>query len=97
VSDVRPIERIYCVVTGRVQGVGFRAFVQSAAKRLGLTGWVRNGNDGRTVEMVAEGPHEEVQRFLSIIKAGPPSSSVTHLQQSSLEGPQEFFDFRIRR
>jgi acylphosphatase len=85
------------LVTGRVQGVGFRAYVLSEARRLALTGWVRNGNDGRTVELVAEGPHDAIQRILNAINIGPPSSIVAHLQQSPLEGPREFADFRIRQ
>jgi acylphosphatase len=47
------IERLTATITGRVQGVGFRWWVRSAADRIGLTGWVMNGNDERSVELVA--------------------------------------------
>ena len=95
-SGEQPIERIYCVATGRVQGVGFRAFALANARRRGLTGWVRNGRDGRTVEMVAEGTREAIHDFLRALRSGPPASNVVNLRQSTLGGPQEFAEFMIR-
>jgi acylphosphatase len=58
------------VVSGRVQGVGFRFFVQEAAAREGLTGWVRNRPD-RTVEIEAHGDAEAVLRFEMAVRRGP--------------------------
>jgi acylphosphatase len=69
------VMRIHIWVRGRVQGVGFRAFVQQAGVELGLSGWVRNmGYDN--VEMVAEGPREKLERFFEAIKKGPRAGNV---------------------
>jgi acylphosphatase len=63
------------VVTGRVQGVGFRFFAERAARELGLCGWVRNLPDG-SVETVVEGEEEAVTHYLARISRGPRSSRV---------------------
>jgi acylphosphatase len=63
------------VVSGRVQGVGFRFFAQSAAVREGLHGWVRNLPDGR-VEISAEGDAEALERFEHRVRHGPPGARV---------------------
>lgn len=69
------VERIHIWVKGRVQGVGFRAFAQQVGVQLNLTGWVRNvGYD--TVETVAEGPHEKLERFAKSVKTGPRAGNV---------------------
>jgi len=71
---------LHVVVHGRVQGVGFRWFVRTEARRLGLAGWVRNLPDG-TVEMRASG----IAQFLSVleqaIQRGPDNASVTQITQ----------------
>ena len=62
--------RLHINVTGRVQGVGFRAFVMETAKQAELTGWVRNlGYD--QVETMAEGPRSRLEWFAEQLKAGP--------------------------
>lgn len=68
--------RVHVWVKGRVQGVGFRAHVEYAAGQIGgITGWVRNvGYD--TVEAVAEGRREQIERFIEAIKQGPRMSRV---------------------
>ena len=63
------------IVSGHVQGVGFRAFVADAARAEGLTGWVRNLPDGR-VEVQAEGDAEAVGRLERRLRQGPPLSRV---------------------
>jgi acylphosphatase len=63
------------VISGRVQGVGFRFFTEAAAAREGLRGWVRNLPDGR-VEVVAEGDAEAVLRFEHQVRHGPPGARV---------------------
>ena len=57
-------------MNGRVQGVGFRAFVLQSGVLFGLTGWVRNVGY-ETVETVAEGPREVLERFIEVVKTGP--------------------------
>ena len=67
--------RLHVWVSGRVQAVGFRAFVEQIAFRLGLSGWVRNvGDDG--VETVAEGHRSALEHFLEEVRRGPRASHV---------------------
>jgi acylphosphatase len=63
------------VISGRVQGVGFRWFAQDAATREGVTGWVRNLTDGR-VEAWVEGESEAVTRMERALRSGPPGARV---------------------
>jgi acylphosphatase len=56
--------------------VGFRYFVVEEARALGLAGWVRNGEDGATVEVVAEGPEDALRQLEESLHAGPPAASV---------------------
>ena len=74
-SDYRN-ERLHAIIRGRVQGVGFRYFVQENAIRLGLSGWVRNRWDG-SVEVLAEGKRKDLEVFLGSLRRGPRSSNVT--------------------
>src|SRR4051794_12086895 len=62
----------YYLVTGRVQGVGFRYFTRAEAMREGLHGWVRNAADGG-VEITAEGDREALDRFERAVRRGPPA------------------------
>src|SRR5690242_452673 len=64
-TDTAPSEALRALVRGRVQGVGFRAFVVYQALELGLSGYARNLSDGRTVEVVAEGPMPALETLLS--------------------------------
>jgi acylphosphatase len=66
------------IVHGRVQGVGFRYFVQHTGNRLGLTGNVRNCPDS-TVEIVVEGDARKIADFIKQVKKGPSLASVLHL------------------
>lgn len=77
---------VHVVITGRVQGVGFRAFVEREAEALRLTGWVRNRRDG-TVEAVFAGDEGEIQHILMELNAGPPAAAVTDVRTGPYEGP----------
>ena len=70
--------RVRTVITGRVQGVGFRYFVLRNAKELRLAGWVRNRTDG-AVEIVAEGDKQDLQHLVSKLKIGPPTAWIEHI------------------
>ncbi len=72
------------VVSGRVQGVGFRYFAADAARREGLSGAVRNLGDG-TVEAVAQGEAESVDRFERALRQGPSRARVEHVRVEDLE------------
>ncbi|KJJ42563.1 acylphosphatase [Bacillus subtilis] len=80
------------VADGRVQGVGFRYFVQMEADKRKLAGWVKNRDDGR-VEILAEGPENALQSFLEAVKNGSPFSKVADIsvtESRSLEGHHRF-------
>jgi acylphosphatase len=63
-------KRLEAKIYGRVQGVGFRYFTEVKAETLGITGWVANLWDG-TVKVVAEGPEDKINEFLSALWKGP--------------------------
>lgn len=65
-------------ITGRVQGVGYRAALCAAAERLGLDGWVRNRSDG-SVEAEVAGPKEAVEALIAWAQRGPPAARVTQV------------------
>ena len=88
------IIRLHAVVRGRVQGVGFRFFTQREAETLGLTGWVANLHD-RSVEVMAEGPRDALDRFLQVLRRGPASAQVTQVQHDFLPATHEFDEFRV--
>ncbi|MGM0629165.1 MAG: acylphosphatase [Patescibacteria group bacterium] len=69
------IKRINALVSGKVQGVFFRAYTQKKAQEKGISGWVRNLKDGR-VEVVAEGAERSIERFIEFLWEGSPSSRV---------------------
>jgi acylphosphatase len=70
-----PMRRAHVVISGRVQGVFFRASCAREARARGLVGWVRNRADGR-VEAVFEGPGPAVEALVGWCRTGPPSASV---------------------
>ena len=70
---------LHVIVEGHVQGVGFRYFVKNMAEKLSLKGWVRNRFDG-SVELLAEGDHENLLKLLDAVRIGPSHSIVTHVQ-----------------
>ena len=86
---------MHLVVSGRVQGVGFRFSAYDEAKDLALAGWVRNLASGE-VEIVAEGKLENLQILAAWAHLGPPSAHVTEVREDWLEFTGEFPEFRIR-
>ena len=83
------------VVRGRVQGVGFRFFVDEAARREGVHGWVRNLPDGG-VEAAVEGESEAVDRLEGKIRRGPPGARVDHLDATDEVPSGRLAEFEIR-
>ena len=82
------------VVSGRVQGVGFRHFVREAARAEGLQGWVQNLDDGR-VEVHAEGDLEAMDRFERHLRQGPVGARVLDVAVDTLSAASTCIDFRI--
>lgn len=80
-------------IRGRVQGVGFRAYVAYKASAHGVAGWVRNRSDG-SVEAVVHGEAEAVQAVIEAAHRGPRSASVSGVQVSEAEGTYEGFEQR---
>ena len=90
------LARVHLVVSGRVQGVAFRASTAEAARRLGLRGWVRNLPDGR-VEAEAEGDRPQVEALVAWCRRGPPAARVLDLAVTWGEPRGDLDGFEIRR
>jgi acylphosphatase len=84
----------HILVIGFVQGVGFRRFLRSKAKNLGLTGWVRNTNDGR-VEAIVQGSKEKIDELLPLLKKGNILSQVKSIQCEFVDYNEHFIDFQM--
>ncbi len=91
----RALFRLYLILSGRVQGVFFRAETKQLASSLGLTGWVRNTEEG-TVEIVAEGQRNDLNTLEEWCRRGPPLSRVGDVQADWEEIERKtYHDFRI--
>lgn len=83
-------------VIGRVQGVGFRMFVQEQAERLELMGYVKNDPyNHRRLEIVAEGKREDLEELLRKVQSGPPGARVETVQTGWATAQKSFSRFRI--
>lgn len=87
--------RIHIWVMGRVQGVGFRAFVQQSGVLFNLTGWVRNVGY-ESVETVAEGPRERLEKFAEAVKTGPRAGRVDEARIEWETASGEFQHFGVK-
>ena len=86
---------IHVIISGRVQGVWFRASTKQKAEQLGLTGWVRNTPDGN-VEAVFEGEENIVQEMLNWCHRGPPLSKVENIEVKNQKPTDGFNGFSIK-
>lgn len=82
------------LVSGRVQGVGFRYFAQDIARQEGLAGYVRNLSDGR-VEAVAEGDAQSLTRFEARLRRGPSHARVEHLEVDVIAPRGSYLGFTV--
>lgn len=87
--------RAHVLISGRVQGVFFRAYTQRAAEERGIQGWVMNTRDGR-VEAVFEGEKDKIEDMIRWCHQGSPASQVTGVQVDWEEHLGEFKDFSVR-
>jgi acylphosphatase len=83
-------------VYGRVQGVYFRYFVRNEARKLGLTGYVRNLVSGDAVEIRAEGEKTQLDKLLEQLKTGPPGAQVKAMNVDWSDYSGQFDNFTIR-
>jgi acylphosphatase len=74
------MKRVEAVVSGRVQGVGFREFVRHEASTRGIAGYVRNSDDGRNVELVAEGEESALEDLVRALHTGPRFARVENVE-----------------
>lgn len=81
-------------ISGRVQGVGFRAFIRSKAAVLNIKGWAKNLNDGR-VEVVVQGDKYQVEQMIEKLKKGPSYAEVEHVKIDT-EELESYSDFKIK-
>ena len=88
------LKQVRLFVRGRVQGVFFRASAQREARRLGLTGWVKNRPDG-AVEILAEGEEEALKDLIGWANRGPTAARVEHVDVRWRGFAGDFSDFRI--
>ena len=89
------MKRVHVFISGRVQGVFFRAVTQQTAKGFNLTGWVRNVADGR-MEALFEGEDENVDKMLDWCQIGPPSARVEKVMTVKEPFTGEFINFHIK-
>jgi len=89
------MKRLHVVISGRVQGVFFRARTHDMARALLLTGWVKNRSDG-SVEAVFEGEEDDLKAMLAWCRKGPPAAKVTRVEvnEEPLSDPFESFTIR---
>jgi acylphosphatase len=85
---------VRAVVSGRVQGVGFRYSAAKTATRLGLVGWVRNRIDG-SVEVHCEGAPDSVAQYLKWLENGPPGAQVTQVDKRTVVSQNCYRSFTI--
>ena len=90
-------ERLTARITGRVQGVGFRWWVRRQAGSLGLTGWVMNADDERTVDVLAEGPSDRLDELERRLWSGPDGARVEHVTAERGSASGEYDGFGIMR
>ena len=88
------LKQLHLTVRGRVQGVFFRASAQREARRLGLTGWVKNRSDG-AVEILAEGEETSIRELHGWAQKGPTAARVDRVDTRWRSFTGDFPDFRI--
>ena len=90
------MKTVHIIVTGRVQGVGFRYFTVRCANDLGICGWVRNLPDG-SVETAIQGPGETVKEMIGLLKQGPGAANVSGMEIEEIgSGSEEMSGFAMR-
>ena len=89
------MKRVYLIISGYVQGVGFRWYAKRTAKKFGITGRVRNLRSGE-VEILAEGEEKEINKFLNEIRSGSFQENIEDVKVTEGEYKGQFSHFSIR-
>lgn len=95
-SNLPEIRSVHLKITGRVQGVYYRASMLQEAQKLGLTGWVMNRSDG-SVEAVAEGGKTKLEELIAWCHQGPQGARVVGVEEQWQSASNSFVSFTIRR
>lgn len=88
------MKRVHVIISGDVQGVGFRSLIKSQAQKLGLTGWVKNRTDS-AVEAVFEGDEVKLAEIVELCHSGPEIAWVEEVKLKEEEYLGEFSEFEI--
>lgn len=87
--------QLHIIVSGKVQGVGFRYFSQIKAVQYGVTGWAKNLADG-SVEIVALGSKDQLDPFIEDLRIGNPFSKINHIEITESETTENYHSFTIK-
>lgn len=90
------MKQVHVLISGFVQGIGFRHFVRNKASELGISGWVRNLPDGR-VEALFQGSKEKIEEMIGLCKKGPLLAEVEDVVVEWQEEDRHFSDFSIQQ
>lgn len=93
--NLETLLRVHAIIEGRVQGVGYRAFVVQKAGELNLKGWVRNRWEG-SVEVVAEGNKSDLEKLLEALRQGPRMAFISKIAVDWEPATDEFYGFSTR-
>jgi acylphosphatase len=89
------VKRTHLIISGRVQGVGFRYFCSEQAEGLGLTGYARNQTDG-SVEVEAQGPEDKLEEFVTALYKGPRLARITNIEREDRTAVSRETEFEVR-
>lgn len=89
------MQQVHLLISGKVQGVWYRVFVQKNARELGLTGWVRNTDEGH-VEAMVQGNKDAIESLIKLCRQGPPLAEVKEVVHTKFSSDEIFIGFRIR-
>jgi acylphosphatase len=87
--------QLQIIVTGEVQGVGYRYYTQMKAIQFGITGWVKNLSEGG-VEILASGSRPDLEKFIDEVRRGNPFSTVDHIEVNETEKIETYKSFAIK-
>ncbi|KIY21489.1 MULTISPECIES: acylphosphatase [Mesobacillus] len=87
--------QLQIIVSGKVQGVGYRYYTQMKAIQFGITGWVRNLREGG-VEILASGAKDNLEKFIDEVRRGNPFSTVDHIEVNEIENTETYKSFAIK-